>query len=114
MKAANDSVRFLVELAALVAVGYWGFHDHSAWTTKLLIGIGGPVLIASVWAIWMAPESKRRAPEGIRAGLELVIFGGATASLAASTGPALATLFAVIAGLNAVLDHALARGGPDR
>lgn len=110
MKAVNDAVRFLVELAAPAAVCYWGFRDHSSWVAKLVFGIGGPVLIASTWGIWMAPQSKRRATEGIRVLLEVVIFALATAALAASTGAALAIIFAVVAAVNAALDHALARG----
>jgi Protein of unknown function (DUF2568) len=109
VKAANDAIRFLVEIAALVAVSYWGFHDHSSWTGKLILGIGAPVLVAATWAIWMAPQSGRRAPEGMRAVIEIVIFGLATAALAASTGAVLAIVFAAVAGVNTVLDHALAR-----
>jgi hypothetical protein len=109
VKAANDAVRFLVELAALAAVCYWGFHDHPSWIAKLVLGIGGPVLIATAWGIWMAPKSNRRATEGIRALLELLIFALATAALAASAGAALAIIFAVVATSNAVLDHALTR-----
>ncbi|MGZ6663059.1 MAG: DUF2568 domain-containing protein, partial [Solirubrobacteraceae bacterium] len=61
------------------------------------------------WGIWMAPKSNRRATEGIRALLEVVIFALAAAALAASAGAALAIIFAVVAAVNAVLDHALAR-----
>jgi hypothetical protein len=109
LKWINDAVRFLVELAVLVAVGYWGFHDHSRWAAKLVLGVGGPVLIATAWGIWMAPQSNRRAPEGMRALLEVLIFGLATAALVASTGAVLAVIFAVVATVNAALDHALAR-----
>ena len=109
MKAANDALRFLVEIAALLAVGYWAFHNHSSWAAKLILGIGGPLLIAAAWAIWMAPRSPRRAAEGMCAVIEVVIFGLSTAALAASTGAALAVVFAAIAAANAVLDHALGR-----
>ena len=114
MKAANDAVRFLVELATLAAICYWGFHDHSSWAAKLLLGIGGPALIAAAWGVWMAPQSTRRAPEAMRAVLELVIFAAATAALTASTGASVAIIFAVVAATNAVLDHALARTQSDR
>lgn len=109
MKAANDTIRFVVEIAALVAISYWGFHDHSSWAEKLILGIGVPVLVAAAWAIWMAPQSGRRAPEGMRAVLEIVIFGLATTALATSTGAVLAIVFAAVAGVNTVIDHALSR-----
>lgn len=46
--------------------------------------------------------------------LEVLIFGAATAALAASTGAALAIILAVVAATNAILDHALARAQSDR
>jgi hypothetical protein len=45
----------------------------------------------------------------MRALLEVLIFALATAALAASTGAVLAVTFGVVATVNAVLDHALAR-----
>jgi Protein of unknown function (DUF2568) len=108
VKMANDGVRFLVELAALASIGYWGFHEHSGWPAKIAFGLGGPILVASIWAVWMAPGSRRRAPERIRVLLEVVIFGLAVAALAASTGGVLAVIFGVVAFVNAVLDHRLA------
>ncbi len=111
VKAANDAIRFLVELAALAAIAYWGFHEHSSWVLKLVLGVGGPVLTAAAWGLWMAPQSKRRAPEGYRALLEAVIFGAATAALFASGVVALGVAFGVVAAVNTVLDHALGRPG---
>ena len=112
MKPANDAVRFLVvELGSLAAVAYWGFHEHSAWGAKVLLGVGGPLLIAVVWGIWMAPRASRRAPEGVRTLIELVIFGTATAALAASAGAGLAIAFGAIALANTVLEHTLRSPG---
>ena len=109
MKAANDGVRFLVEVASLGAIAYWGFHDHTSLLLKLAFGIGGPLLIAFIWARWMAPRSSRRAPEAQRALLELAIFGAGALALAASVGAASAIVFALGAGVNALLDHRFAR-----
>ena len=62
----------------------------------------------------MAPRSSRRAPEGVRASLEVAIFELATAALVASTGAGRGPkiTFAVVAARNALLDHALARTRP--
>ena len=109
MKVANDVARFLVELATLAAVAYWGFHEHSSWVLKLVLGVGSPLVIAAIWGIWMAPQSRRRAPESLRVLIELAIFGGATAALIASDATVLAIVFAVVAVVNAALDHALSR-----
>ena len=57
----------------------------------------------------MAPKSNRRAPKACVHYCEVLIIALATAALAASTGAALAVIFAVVATVNAALDHALAR-----
>lgn len=101
-----------VELASLAAAAYWGFHDHRDWALKLMLGAGGPLLIALVWAIWTASRSTRRAPKQ-SALLERLIFGSATAALAISSGVLPASVFAVVATINTVLDHRFA-GAPDR
>ncbi len=80
MKSVNDAIRFLVELAALAAVAYWGFREHSSWALKLVFGLGGVVAITAVWGAWMAPRSERRAPELARALIEILIFGSAAAA----------------------------------
>ena len=75
VKATNDAIRFLVELAPLAAVCYWGLHNHSSWAAKIVLGIGAPLLMAAVWAVWMAPQSEHRMAERGRVLIELVIFG---------------------------------------
>lgn len=42
-------VAFLLELAVLAAVGYWGFKAGPNLVTKLLAGIGTPILFAVAW-----------------------------------------------------------------
>jgi Protein of unknown function (DUF2568) len=83
-----------------LAACYWGFRDHSSWTAKS--GHRRARIDRSAWAVCMAPQSNRRAREVVPVGLEVVIFGAATAALAASTGAALAIIFSVAAGTNAV------------
>ena len=109
MKAANDVVRFLVEVATLIAVGYWGFHEHGSWLAKLVLGIGAPLLIAVGLECVDGAAVISTGRRGRRAVLEVLIFGFATAALAASTSAILAIIFGVVAGVNAVLDHALGR-----
>ena len=43
MKALSLTVRFACELAALVAVAWWG------WTVTPVLGVALPVLVAAVW-----------------------------------------------------------------
>ena len=103
VKVANLGLRLLVELAALVAVGFWGFHAGGTITTKIGLGLGAAVLFAVVWGVVMAPRSSRRAPEPWYTLLEIVIFGLATAALAFAGQPILALVFGVVAAINTVL-----------
>ncbi len=45
----NVGLRFLLELAVLVALGYWGFHTNSPPIFKVTLGIGAPLLALVVW-----------------------------------------------------------------
>ena len=94
MKAANLGLRFACEVAAVVALVWWGW----IWLGILL----GAALIA-VWGAWIGPKSNRRLPDPFRVVLELVIFGLATAAYVALGQPVLAAVFAVCAVVTAAL-----------
>ena len=59
LRMLNLTVRFLLELCLLAAVGYWGFKTHAGWLLKILFGIGLPVLIAILWGMFIAPKAIR-------------------------------------------------------
>jgi hypothetical protein len=91
VKALSLTVRFACELAALVAVGWWG------WTVTPVLGVALPLLVAVVWGAWIAPKARRRLADPVRLVLELVIFAGATASFVAVGQWVVGILFAVAA-----------------
>jgi hypothetical protein len=90
-------LRFLCEIAALVAVAWWG------WTVTPVLGIVLPVAAASAWGAWIAPRASRRLADPARFALELVIFAAATASLLAVGQPVMVVVFAVAAVVTAAL-----------
>src|SRR5260221_13884616 len=97
MKNANLALRFACELAALVAVGWWG------WTVSPALGIVLPLAVAAVWGAWIAPKARRRLPDPLRLAIELVIFAVATASYAAVDQTVTAGVFAIAATVTALL-----------
>jgi hypothetical protein len=97
VKAANLALRFACELAALVAVGWWG------WTVSPVLGIVLPLVVATVWGAFIAPKARRRLPDPDRLGIELVIFAAATACLVAVGQAAAAVVFAAAATVTALL-----------
>ena len=80
MKAANDALRFLLELSALGAVAYWGWQAAEG-AVRWLPAIGAPLTIAVAWGVWIAPKSNSRVDDPVRLLLEALIFGTAAVAL---------------------------------
>jgi uncharacterized protein DUF2568 len=83
----NLALRFACEVAAIVAVVWWG------WP---ILGIVLGLAVIAVWAVAVAPKSARRLPDPFRFGVELVIFGCATAAFAGVGHEVLAVVFAIL------------------
>ncbi|MEU1503126.1 YrdB family protein [Streptomyces sp. NPDC005732] len=92
IKAANLGVLFLLELAVLVAAGYWGFSGERAAPVRWLLGLGAPAVLIALWALFGSPKSPRRTRGAVRAGFELLWFGAgvAASALAGAEGWAVA------------------------
>lgn len=94
MKVANLALRFACEVAAAVALVWWGW---------LWLGILLGASFAAVWGAWIGPKSRRRLPDPHRFALELVLFGIATAAYVAVGAPVVAVVFAVCSVVTAAL-----------
>lgn len=57
-----DVVAFMLEVAVLVAVGYWGFTLRQGIGVRVLAGICGPVLMAVLWGLFGAPTATPHLP----------------------------------------------------
>lgn len=104
---ANSGVRFLLEIVALVVVGYWGYTLGGTRAVKLGVGIGLPLVIAAVWGLFGSPAAPYRLGQPWRLGLEVLILGGAAVSLYLLDRPLLAAGFALVAAVNTVLLYVL-------
>ncbi len=70
----NLLLRFLLELAALIGMGVWG------WTTqeglwRPLLGLGIPLLAAALWGVFRVPGDPREAPVAVRGWVRLLLEG---------------------------------------
>lgn len=81
--AANDGLRFFLELSALAAVAYWGWSEHDGVWRWVLV-VASPLAIALVWGRWVAPKAKARVGDPWKLVLEVLVFGSAVAALAAA------------------------------
>jgi Protein of unknown function (DUF2568) len=61
------AVRFGLELAALVALGYWGFKTGGNLLAELVLGIGAPTLAVTVSLFERASRLRADWPEHLRA-----------------------------------------------
>jgi len=77
----NLTVRFLLEMAALVALGYWGW-TQSEGAFRFVLALGIPLAAAVAWGTFAVPNDPSRSgqapvsvPGLVRLGLELALFG---------------------------------------
>ena len=94
MSVVNLAVRFLCEIAAIVALVWWG------WPVYGILAALGVIL---VWYAFIGPKSRQRLPDPYRMILELLIFAAATIGFYEVAGTVLAAVFAVLAVVSAVL-----------
>ena len=89
-RAANLALAFVVELAGLAALGWWG--DEAG---GIVLAIVFPLLAALLWGAFMAPKARRHVPAVGLAALVAVAAG-----LVEVGHPVLAAVFAVVAVAN--------------
>ena len=98
----NLGLRFLLELAALAALGYWGW-TRSSGIGAYLLAIGAPVVAAVLWGTFRPrnePNRHRPAPVAVpgpvRFLIEAATFGSATLALFVSGATTAAIIFGVV------------------
>lgn len=105
LASVNAALRFLLEVAALVILGYWGYRSADGPLLKVVLGLGLPLLVAVVWGMLGSPAAPYRLGEGPRLLLEVVILGGATLAIYDMDRVATALAFGVIAAINTIRVH---------
>jgi hypothetical protein len=107
IKTANLGVRFLLELAALAALAYWG-SQTGPLAVSIVLAIAAPLAGAVLWGIFAAPKSRHRLRGARRLIVEIPFFGAAAAGLVATGQWVLATIFAVVVVLSELVTYGLA------
>jgi hypothetical protein len=100
MRALNLTLRFVLELCALAALAYGGWHVPGPVWSRILLAVAFPLVAAVIWGRWVAPKASHPMPDPQRLIPEWVVFGGATIALAVTAHPILAGLLAVLAAGN--------------
>lgn len=107
MRAVNLGLRFILELCALAALAYGGWHVAGPVWLRICTAIALPLLAALIWARWVAPRASHPLPDPLRLIPEWLVFGGAAVALAATGHPVLAIVLAVLAAGNRLALHLL-------
>ena len=104
----NLAVRFILEIAGLVALGWWGWNQGEG-ILRFLLAFGIPILAAVLWGTFAVPDDPSRSgkapvqvPGIVRLLLELAFFVSATWSLFAVGAATLGWIYGI-----AVLVHYL-------
>jgi hypothetical protein len=82
LRDANLALRFLLELAALAAVAYWGYRSGRTGPLRIALAVAAPLAVATIWILFVAPEASMLLPEPWHLALEVAVFGAAAAVLA--------------------------------
>ena len=107
----NLAIRFLMEIAALIAIGFWGFDQHDGiW--RFVLGFGLPIIAAAAWGIFAVPGDRSRSggapvpvPGAVRLILELALFGLACWALYDADRPLLALILAAVTAFHYALSY---------
>ncbi|MBC8335965.1 MAG: YrdB family protein [Anaerolineales bacterium] len=98
----NLAIRFLLELAALSSIGYWGWTQHEGGM-RFFLAIGLPLLAAALWGTFAVPDDPSRSGKApvpvagiIRLALELAFFAAATWLLFDAGQPSLGRTLGVV------------------
>jgi hypothetical protein len=103
IKDANLLLRFLLELGALGAIGWAGWRFGGQGLRRWSLAIGAPLVVATFWALFVAPDSTIDSPNAMRVLLQLVVFGSAALALTKLGRRTPAALFSVVVIANAAL-----------
>ncbi len=107
----NLAVRFILELAALAALAYWGWTQHTG-ILRFLLAIGLPVFGAMLWGVFAVPDDPSRSghapvpvPGILRLLLELLLFASAAWCLYDAGLVLLANVFGLIVLVHYIISY---------
>lgn len=106
LRALNLTLRFLLELCALVALGFWGATAVSGpW--RYALAAFAPLLFAALWGLFASPKAPFKRGLTGQLLIEAVLFGGVVLALFGAGRPGLAVIFGVLVVANRSLITAM-------
>ena len=103
MAIVNLGVRFLVELAGVVAVAAWGLHASPDPIVGVLVGLAAAPALVVTWSLVVAPRATNRLRQPTRDLVGTVLLLVAAAALAGAGQPLVGVVLAAVVAVNQVL-----------
>ncbi|OTN88907.1 hypothetical protein A5819_001399 [Enterococcus sp. 7E2_DIV0204] len=103
IKYTNIAIAFLIEVAAIFILGYWGFTLQSSKIIRVTVVLLAPILMIIIWSIWCAPSSNYRLEGLWLVILKCLLFGIVACCLFTMKQSSIAIIFVTIVAINLVL-----------
>lgn len=103
MLVVNLAGRFLLELAAIGAVGFWGSQVVGPLPARIVVAIVAAAALIVFWALVVAPKAENAIPADVRVLIGSVVLLLAAGALAIAGQATLGIAFAGAVILNTVL-----------
>lgn len=104
-----DVIRAVVLVVSVASLALWGF---ATWTLpfNIVFGIGAPIVVILVWALFLSPRPVLRVHPFLRAAVELLIYVGVTIAWWSMGQALIGSAFALVAIVAGVISGRRALG----
>jgi hypothetical protein len=103
IRGTNLGLRFLLELAALASVGYWGLRAGDSGLARIALALGIPLAVAIIWGTFLSPNASVPLPGALTVALQLAAFAAAALALIRTGHASMGATFGGFAIVNAAL-----------
>ena len=109
---ANELLAFLLELAAIACLGWWGFSVGHNEVVRVLLGVGTPVVAIVLWSLFAAPKARLRPPLPLVLVVKALVLGGSAAAVYGVGHSLAAVVMAVVVVVNTAVAETFRRTSP--
>lgn len=103
LHVVNEGLAFLLELAALAVLAWWGWQSVENTALQVLLAVAAPTAAAVVWGLFAAPKARIKLPLSGVLAVKALVFGAAAVALYAMGRHTWAGVFAIVVAANTVL-----------
>jgi hypothetical protein len=103
MAELNLGLRFLLELAGIAALAFWGWNVTTAQPARIVLAVGAPIVLIVVWALAVAPKAENSLPQTTRMLIGSVLLLVAAGGVYLAGQPVAAFVFGALVVANTIL-----------